>query len=203
VAECLVGAGVRIVHCTPHHIRGSYNTTPDLVREATRELQKELTRAGIPLELRPGMEYLLDEFFPEQLKNPLLLGEENLLLIEAYPDFPVSRLKEYVFATVRAGYRPLLAHPERNPQFAPQHMRKGMLARLHRPPESPNFDLIAELTDLGCLFQGNIGSLTGFYGRRVQESAHSLLERKIYHCFGSDAHSLAQCRATLTRSLSV
>jgi len=195
IARCLADAGFRIVHCTPHFIRGSYDNTPERVRTATAQLQRELNFAGIPLELRPGIEYLLDEFFPDQLTNPLPLGESDLLLIEVYPNLPFPQLKEYLFAIVRAGYRPLLAHPERNAHFAPPQIRSGLFARFQRAPaEIQTVDMVAELIDLGCLFQGNLGSLTGFYGRKVQETALNLLKRNLYHVFGSDTHSLSQCR---------
>lgn len=198
MARYLAGAGVRTVHCTPHAIRGSYDTTPDIVRAATADLQQALTRAGIDLKLRPGIEYLLDEFFPVQLDNPLPLGDSDLLLVESYSTLPLSHLKEYLFAIVRAGFRPLLAHPERNARFAPPELRSGLLARLRRPPsdETPS-DILAELQDMGCLFQGNLGSLTGYYGRQVQSAARTIHDRGLYHVFGSDVHSLAHCRAML------
>jgi len=199
MARCLADTGFRIVHSTPHFIRGSYDNTPESVRTATAQLQRELNIAGIPLELRPGIEYLLDEFFPEQLTNPLPLGESNLLLVEAYPNLPFAQLKEYLFAIVRAGYRPLLAHPERNALLAPSVMRNGLFSRFRRTSSDENLRLIFELRDLGCLFQGNIGSSKGHYGKHVQNVSKYFESEGIYNFWGSDCHTASQCRAILTK----
>jgi tyrosine-protein phosphatase YwqE len=46
------------------------------------------------------------------------------------------------------------------------------------------------LTDIGCAFQGNLGSFIGLYGHKAQERANSLKKMDVYTHFGTDAHSL-------------
>ena len=70
-----------------------------------------------------------------------------------------------------AGITPLLAHPERYLRILDQR------------------DICA-LVDRGIALQGNLGSLTGYYGRRVKTLAQSLLADKLYTTFGTDSHSV-------------
>jgi len=200
LARSLASRGVRVVHCTPHCIKGSYEYTPHEVKEAVTNLQAELDRQQIQLELKPGMEYLLDEFFAAQLENPLPLGDSDLLLIESYPTLSLEHLKEHIFAIVRAGLRPLLAHPERNALLAPQKtVNKRWWSRLLGQPDIAPTPAIDELRAMGCLFQGNLGSLTGYYGKKVQLDAHHFLSHDLYDHFGSDAHALAHWHAIMTQ----
>jgi len=200
MAHALSQGGVKVVHCTPHFIKGSYEHSPDQVRAAITKLQEELSQGGIQLELRPGMEYMLDEFFSEQLTNPLPLGDTNLLLVEAYPSLPFEQLKETIFEIVRSGLTPLLAHPERNALLASPATQPGLLSRLtgKKGGREEVSLCVTELASLGCRFQGNLGSLTGYYGRHVQSQALIFASENIYDLYGSDAHSLAQCHNMLT-----
>jgi len=201
LARQLANAGVSTVHCTPHFIKGSYEYSPSEIHRAVHDLQSELDRHKIQLELRSGMEYLLDEFFTQQLSNPVPLGDSDLLLIEAYPTLPLEQLKEHIFTIARTGLRPLLAHPERNIQLAPREATPdGWLAQLFRSETARKpGNAIDDLLGMGCLLQGNLGSLSGFYGRKIQKVASTFYRANLYHCFGSDSHSAAQCHTTLTQ----
>jgi protein-tyrosine phosphatase len=52
--------------------------------------------------------------------------------------------------------------------------------------------LLAYLRDLGCKFQGNLGSFTGFYGERVRRQAEQLRAAGLYTHYGTDLHSTKQ-----------
>lgn len=173
MARLLAGAGFRVVCCTPHCIRGSYDTTPAQVREAVTALQASLDREEIDLWLRPGMEYYLDEFFL-RLDTIQTLGEGRLALVEA----PCQANPEVVRAGLEKilahNLTPLIAHPERSPLFNGADAAKR---------KTPNFEV-----PTGCQFQGNIGSFTGFYGAKVQRCAYDKLRAGDYAVLGSDAH---------------
>lgn len=49
---------------------------------------------------------------------------------------------------------------------------------------------MAYLQEIGCTFQGNIGSLDGLYGKEVQQTAKYFHANKLFTHFGTDAHSL-------------
>ena len=204
MARLLVGAGFTRIHCTPHCIRGLYPNTPQQVRRATQELQQQLDRHQLPLQLSAGMEYFLDEFFLDSLADPLPLGTSNLLLFEISPRSDPQRLKDAVFQVQRRGLVPLLAHPERYPALthqggAPAGFFQRLKGRLSGPGAAAPAaaTLLDELLAMGCRLQGNLGTFTGFYGPVVAAAGRHLLAAGRYHHFGSDAHSPKQLRHAL------
>ncbi len=113
MARGLADFGFSVVHCTPHCIAGHYEFSPMEVRAAVAALQGELDKAGIPLRLRAGMEYYLDEHFARFAANLLPLGESRLVLCEAPPMAIPEVVAEQLGRIVAAGWLPLVAHPER------------------------------------------------------------------------------------------
>lgn len=205
MARLLAAVGFRRVHCTPHSILGRFDNRPSQVQKATLQLQKELNRAGIPLSLSPGMEYYLDEYFPMLLESPQPLGDSRMLLVEIPSQACGELVLDNIERILKRGYVPLLAHPERSPLL---HRAGSLLKRLlQRLPggeidsetaEQPSFGaaLRHQLQRSGCLFQGNLLSFSGFYGRRVQRRASTHLDDGLYRYFGSDGHradSLETC----------
>ena len=117
-------------------------------------------------------------------------------------------VRENLFLVVRKGFTPLFAHPERYDFLAPAQSRdeipffqkiKGMFSG-SEPPCSErgtnNYSkfkiqnsTLDSLRELGCLFQGNLGSFAGQYGSEVKKRAEILKARGHYHCYGTDAHN--------------
>ena len=196
LAQVLTTAGFKEVHCTPHCIHGVYDNTPSSVSAAVEQLQQQINSEGIPLKLHAGMEYYLDEYFLQKLSDVQPLGETSLLLIE-FPMHPADpwQLKDLVFQIVRKGYTPVLAHPERYQFLIPQEETAGLLngfkhlfVKAQQQSELSALGLLAELQQHGCLLQGNIGSLVGYYGHKVQENAEQLQRAGLYRFWGSDGH---------------
>ncbi|MDT8421857.1 MAG: CpsB/CapC family capsule biosynthesis tyrosine phosphatase [Desulfuromonadales bacterium] len=192
MARLLAAAGFVSVHCTPHRIRGLYDTAPEMVRSRVAELQSELTRGGIELQLRAGMEYYLDEYFPAALEDPLPLGDSRLLLVEAPPNAHPLMVQENIFLAVRKGFVPLFAHPERVSFLAPDEKRRGFLGLFKGQGFAAHSiagnSRLETLRQQGCRFQGNLGSFAGYYGRDVQRRAKFFQQTGLYDCFGSDGH---------------
>jgi protein-tyrosine phosphatase len=211
MAQCLVAAGFAVVHCTPHAIRGVYETAPETVREAVAALQAELDRAAIPLKLKPGMEYYLDEYFPQAIETPVPLGDSTLLLVEAPPNAHPLMVQENIFHAVRQGFTPLFAHPERVPFLAPVGVKRGPLTRLRaaltrnrRPQETTTGNARLDmLRQQGCLFQGNIGSFAGYYGREIRKTAQLFQRAGLYDFYGSDGHRPEPLKWCLEKGLQV
>ncbi|BCR05398.1 phosphoesterase [Desulfuromonas versatilis] len=209
IARTLELAGFAEVYCTPHCIKGVWENTPAIVRRAVRDLQVLLDEAGILLKLRPGMEYYLDEFFPQFLTDPQTLGDSDYILVESPSRGIPDLIKENIFAAIRAGLKPVLAHPERHAMFAPQKEGSGVLFRVkrlltrHRPVDAhyPAKPLLFALSDMGCCFQGNLGSFAGRYGKDVQQVGKQLLALGMYTHFGSDAHQPAGLSSMLEKGL--
>jgi protein-tyrosine phosphatase len=211
MARLLVAVGFRQVHCTPHSILGRFDNRPSQVQKATTRLQKELRRAGIPLLLSPGMEYYLDDYFPVLLEQPQTLGDSQMLLVEIPSQSSAELVRDNILRILHKGYVPLLAHPERSALLSlaapalPRWFRR-LLPRRNVPVGSePDVvtALAQEFQQLDCLFQGNLLSFSGHYGRRVQQAAAGWFDKGLYHCFGSDGHGAESLEIGLIPALQV
>lgn len=203
MAAFLQQAGFVEVYCTPHHIFGLYNTPPAQLRTAVAELQEKLDEAGIRLRLHAGMEYYLDEYFFAALADPQPLGDSNRLLVEIPSQADRSLVREGVFHAMRLGLTPLVAHPERsrllNPQRGSGLLNKILFGKAPRAVEEEAF--FEELRTMGCLFQGNYGSFSGYYGQPAQQRAVELANSGCYACFGSDGHNLHMLESSLVQGM--
>jgi protein-tyrosine phosphatase len=201
MARILAVHGFRQVCCTPHCIRSAYDSTPAEVRRAVAELQAAIDREAIPLRLLGGMEYCLDEYFAAQTDEILPLGNSRLVLVEAPWQGSIEVVSEGVFRIVRQGMTPLLAHPERSALLAPPKS-DGLLGKVLARFSAQNIKSKTQstldlLTGMGCLFQGNLGSFSGVYGRRVADRAREMLGEGLYACLGSDGHRPEALRSCL------
>ncbi|TXH20441.1 MAG: hypothetical protein E6Q95_05760 [Chitinophagaceae bacterium] len=79
-------------------------------------------------------------------------------------------MKNSLFDAQMAGYQPILAHPERYAYL------------------SKNKEVFHELRENGILFQLNILSAMGGYGKYVEELAAYFIEHDFYSYIGTDLH---------------
>jgi protein-tyrosine phosphatase len=210
MAAALAAAGFRTVYCTPHRMPGCYAASNDQVRQGVAELQKRLQESNIPLLLQAGCEYSLDEYLLASLDDPLPLGESRLILVEILPRLTAAMVRQVLYEVVRRDFTPVIAHPERCLLLAPVVPRaeghaffasiKKLLGGGHRTQNEPALPgqtgnpLLDYLRELGCSFQGNLGSFQGCYGRRVQSAARVLKELGVYDRYGSDLHAPEQAK---------
>lgn len=160
--------GVKSVWLTPHIMEDIPNTTVHL-RERFNELQAAY--AG-PIKLHLAAENMLDNLFEERLeKNDLLpLGENgDHLLVETSYFSPPMGLNNILLRIKAKGYYPVLAHPERY-----VYMKQS------------DYD---ELKQAGVLFQLNLSSFTGMYGKEAKAKADTMFKKRMYNLAGSDIHS--------------
>lgn len=180
MARLAVEGGVRAIVATPH-------CAEDRVREvsaAWRLLREALEETGIPLKLYLGMEILGTEDTARllQAQKLLPLNGSRYPLIEFSFRSTGQEATDILDSVIRAGYRPLVAHPERY-DFVRQD------------PELINY-----WTRMGCLLQLNRGSLLGRFGSGAQEMAFSLIDRGFATAVASDAHS-PRVRTTWMRDI--
>jgi len=201
MARQLFSAGFKRVCCTPHCITGLYDHPLKQIHDSIAQLQHAVADAGIPLLLKAGMEYYLDDFFFDRLRNPLPLGDTNLLLFELPSSGDVRLLPEAVDRILIHGLTPVLAHPER--YFASNQNKESVgLAQslrrelgFEREVSLPPFLLKA--LDRGCQLQADLGSFTGVYGKHIEKLALLLQNRGMYAYYGSDGHNPAQLEKVL------
>lgn len=196
MAAALHKAGFRKIYCTPHLIKGCYDADNRSVLSSVLTLQKRLISENIKVEILPGREYHLDEFLGSYLKHPLPLGKTNYIMVEI-PNYASARyVKEACFLIKCGGFIPMIAHPERCRLFAVHQKRKTSLFGFSVSKSeisdgvAKKIELISYLQNIGCAFQGNIGSFIGLYGYMAQKMANSLKKMDVYTHFGTDAHSL-------------
>lgn len=161
--------GVAQVWCTPHIMVDIPNKPEDL-RLRFEELKSAYSG---PVELHLAAEHMMDSLFEQRLEKGevLPLGEDgDHLLVETSYFNPPSDMNGVLSRVRRAGFFPVLAHPERY-----DYMDEKDYERLS-----------AE----GVLFQMNVASLVGAYGLHVQAKAQWMLDRGMYSYYGSDIHSL-------------
>jgi len=153
---------------TPHIMWDMYKNTPAGIGGALAQLQQEPGQQNI----RAAAEYFMDDYFDELLSTdqPLLTLGGNKVLVEFSFVSPPLNMKETLFNLRIKGYQPVLAHPERYNFFAG---RKTV------------YD---DLKTQGCLFQLNLLSLTGYYGKIPQELAQYLISKKYIDFLGTDLH---------------
>jgi tyrosine-protein phosphatase YwqE len=163
---------------TPHIMGDFYKNTPAIVLTKLEAVRAAVKKEEIDIQIEAAAEYYLDEWFVELLKadEPLLSfsngskGNRYLLFEISYIN-PAPQLTEAVFLMRSAGYRPVLAHPERYLYFY------------------NDFAKLVQLYENGVLFQLNINSLAGYYSKTAQLLAEKLIENKMVNFLGSDCHS--------------
>jgi tyrosine-protein phosphatase YwqE len=174
VSAALIGGmkklGIARAVTTPHIMRNVWDNTPETVNEKLRETKASVSdKAAFPL--RAAAEYLIDDHFVTLYKNEEILTlKDNLVLVEMSYLNPPIQLPEILFDLQVAGYRPVLAHPER---YMFYHAR---------------FDEFKKLKNAGCLFQLNLLSTVGYYGPAVTVVAEKLLRAGMIDFTGTDMH---------------
>ena len=178
VLSYMEDAGVVELWCTPHIMEDVPNTTAAL-KERFEELNAAYT-GNITLHL--AAEYMLDPLFEKRLsERDLLTMEDNMLLVETSTWTPPVNFYDLLENAMKAGYRPILAHPERYRYLKEAGYRK--------------------LKDMGVKFQMNLPSIVGFYGETANRKAVWLLENGFYDEFGSDCHRFVTTKEQFERKV--
>ena len=165
--------GIKKVVLTPHIMDGIWENTNENLQERFNELQEFLAKENFnEVTLHLAAEYMLDSNFNEILKSKQLLTiKDNYVLVEmSYLSAPLN-LYETLFSIQVAGYKPILAHPERYSFF-------------HQ-----NYQEYYKLKEVGCSFQLNLLSLSNYYGKDVNLIAKKLLKDNLIDFVGSDTHN--------------
>jgi tyrosine-protein phosphatase YwqE len=168
----MVDLGYQKIITTPHIMGEVYENGPDNILTGAQEVKQALKEEKIDVEFFAAAEYMLDDHFSSLLERdlPLLTIKDNMVLVEfSFVSAPMD-YKQKIFSMQIKGYRPILAHPERYGYF-------------HR-----NKKIYDELRNMGCIFQVNLLSLIGYYGKPMQDMAHHLVDKGEVSLLGTDLH---------------
>lgn len=173
--------GLQKVVITPHISQDLYPNGTNAIRQGLATVLDYITPYQLALKIDVAAEYLLDDLFIDRLNaNDLLsFGDKRYLLVEAGWSSPAHPLVEKLGSIQAGGYTPVLAHPER---YVYYHRDKTTLAQLR---------------EMGCLFQLNWMSLSGRYGSGVEKQARYLLQQRWIDFIGSDLHRPSDLRTML------
>jgi len=155
---------------TPHILWDLYKNDANTIGAAWNKLEPVIQDQQLLVPFRYGAEYFLDDYFDQllQSKTPLLCLSQKIVLVEfSFVNAPFN-FKEKIFQLQIEGYQPVLAHPERYLYF--------------------NNKVFDDLKEAGCLFQVNLLSLAGYYGKGPLDVAHHLIKKDYVHLLGTDLH---------------
>ena len=169
----LAGYGLEKIITTPHIMSEYYRNTPEIIKMGLEDLRKVVKQEGIFIEIDAAAEYYMDEIFLEKVKEgqPMLTFGDNYILVETGFINKPQMLLDIIFHLEMAGYKPILAHPERYQYLI---MDKK---------------LQEELFERKLLFQVNLLSFTGFYSKQVKDFAEVLVEKGVVALLGTDCHN--------------
>jgi tyrosine-protein phosphatase YwqE len=171
LTKALMGFGITEIITTPHVMQNVWDNSAESIVARQNDVKELLQQQGITVSFVAAAEYLMDDHFLKLLQSQSLLTlKENYVLVEmSYINAPIQ-LYDILFELQVAGYKPVLAHPERYNFY-------------HH-----NFAEYKKLKKAGCLFQLNLLSVVGFYGKNVAEMAEKLLSEGMIDFASSDTH---------------
>jgi len=164
--------GVQVMVATPHAHDGLHRThDPALLRQKVDELNQQMK--GSP-RIVLGCELRFTHELVKQLcetHSAPTIADGPYALVE-FPHAIVPAGSEHLlFELMNNRITPIIAHPERN-------------MMLMSEPER-----FYQLVDAGALGQMDTGSITGQFGRKVQQAARVMLENGLIHFIASDCHN--------------
>lgn len=169
----MIDFGYRKVITTPHVMSDYYKNTPEIIRSGCDQLREALQKNNMNIEIDCAAEYYLDAELKLKIKRKEVLSfGANYVLFELPFISEPPNLAEIIFEMQLAGYKPVLAHPER---YTFWHL---------------NFEKYQEMLDKGVILQLNINSITGHYSPQVKKIALKLIQNEMIQLVGSDCHHL-------------
>jgi protein-tyrosine phosphatase len=163
--------GIRGAVCTSHVLNRLDESMDARLTEAFEQLLGMVRERQMRMELWLGSELHVNASFNPGCKTASIAGNGRYYLLELPLNGFPNDVDERMFQFTLQGYKPVLAHPERNSVIA-QHLETAY-----------------SLVQRGVLMQMNAGSLTGQFGRGIRKRAEEMLDHNLVHFIGSDCHN--------------
>lgn len=183
MARVADGDGTKVMLCTPHRLDVTQNSSVEHARKLMVDLNTQIKKSGLDLELRLGMENHLDIDLPKEVAEGrgIMMNNSRYALVElpfyGYPNY----VEDILYQLQIQGVTPVLAHPERLEIFQ----------------ETP--DLLLKFVERGMLSQITAGSIMGYFGSKAKKITRKLLESGLVHIIASDTHYPEGHRSPLLR----
>ncbi len=163
--------GIRGAVCTSHVLNRLDEKMDAKLTAAFGQLLDRVREKQMRMDLWLGSELHVNASFNPGCKTASIAGNGKYYLLELPLNGIPNDVDDRLFQFTLQGYKPVLAHPERNSVLA-QH------------PET-----VYSLVQRGVLMQMNAGSLTGQFGRGIRKRAEEMLDHNLVHFIGSDCHN--------------
>jgi len=168
-----ISDGIHTLVATPHHLDGLFLNSRKQIANHIEMLKNRLENENIDITILQGMEVHLCKTIWQYFESGEAFGINHTpyVLLELPGQSIPPQLKNEIFELQVRGYKPIIAHPERN-----------LVIQTHEV-------IIYDLVSWGVFVQITASSLFGFYGPIAQKCAKLYLKNRIAHLIASDAHS--------------
>ncbi len=167
--------GITESFITPHYIKETIYDSPrtDNLKLIT-ELKRAVAAEELGINLHLGNEIYISQDISTLLREKILspLADSSYLLIELPMSGVFENYEDVFHNLMLEGYKIILAHPER-------------YITIQR-----DFSILERLTSLGILFQCNLGSINGQYGRHAAKTTKKMAKKDMIFAFGTDTHHM-------------
>lgn len=171
--RCLADAGVTDIIFTPHYVPDSkWTSTRYKNQRLLANVRARLEREKIKINIHLGNEIYINTEILDLLATKAIspLADSKYVLVELPMSGEWDGYEDVLLMIKQAGYKPILAHPERYHAF------------------QKDYSLITELCNMGILMQCNLGSIIGQYGRKPRKTIKKMAKDGLIFCLGSDIH---------------
>ena len=185
MAELAAADHIKCMVATPHSGLWGEAISRKSLEDGVDELSRIFAEKGFDLAVLPGAEVYIRPETARQAQDgqaPTLNGSRYMLVelpLQAYPRYT----DQVLFELQVKGFKPVLAHPERYVAL------------------QDDVELFFRIVERGNLAQVTGGSLLGHFGRKVQRTAETMLERNLLHVIASDAHDADDRRPNLSEAV--
>lgn len=174
-------SGVRKIVLTPHYRKGMFEPDEREVEKGLEEIRQSIQELGIEMEVYLGCEYHANSDMVQELKENkrFRMNGSKYILVEFSSQHNFSKVRNWIYELVKAGFQPIIAHVERCPAAVEKK------------------ELVEELVELGAWIQVDAGAILGEDGWRMKTISRRLLKEELIHFIGSDAHDCHKRRPNL------
>ncbi len=165
--------GITDLICTPHYICETKQTSTRAANQKLlKQLQGKAQKEGIDINLYLGNEIYIDRDIKKLLKVKKIsaLNDSKYILVELPISGEYNQYEDILQDLELTGWQPILAHPERYVSF------------------QNDYSKVIELHRIGVLFQCNLGSIIGQYGKHAKKLIKHMAKENLIFCFGTDIH---------------
>ncbi len=164
--------GITRIIASPHVTKDVFENTPETTDAALDKLKSALSEAGNDIEVSHHAEYRLDDFSLAQWEEgKIMTMPRDYIMIENPFVSEAWFIDQTIFDLQVKGLKPVLAHPERYSYYFKKRDRYDVLHQA------------------GALFQINLLSLAGAYGKEQVKMAEYLIDKGYVEFVGTDLHN--------------